>query len=382
MRKGLRYGMVGGSLHAFIGAVHRDAINFEAKAVLVAGCFSKSSEENIECAKRFGVSEDRTYKTYGEMAEGESLREDKIDFVSIVTPNYLHYEIAKTFIEKGINIVCEKPLCFTVEEALELEKLAKDKGVLFAIMYTYSGYTMVKQAKKLIQDGLIGEIINVNAEYLQEWLIDDLSVGENSVSKLSTWRKDPKFSGISNSIGDIGTHIENTIGYITGLKLKRVAAVLDRFHQELDLNANILVEFENGAHGVYCCSQVCAGHANGLVTRIFGTKGSIEWHQEEPDHLYVTKKGEPTQIFNRGMGYLSGRAAQLNRIPPGHPEGLHIAFANIYKTYINTLLKILNKEALMDSDMDFPTVSAGVSGVKFVHSVIESDKLDSAWIKI
>lgn len=381
-RKTLRYGMVGGDLQAFIGGVHRHAINFEGKAVLMAGCFNPDVAANKACADFYQLAEDRVYESYKEMAEKESQREDKIDFVSIVTPNFLHYEIAKEFLLKGINVVCEKPLCFEIEEAKELESIAKDQGLLFAITYTYSGYTMVKQGKKLIQEGVIGDIVNINAEYLQEWLIDDIGTGEESTTKLSVWRMDPKFTGISNCVGDIGTHIENTVSYLTGFKLKKVAAVVDCYNQALDLNANMLVEFEGGVHGVFCCSQVCVGHANGLVVRIFGTKGAMEWKQEDPNYLYVTLKGQPTQIYNRGMGYITGRAAELNRLPSGHPEGLVIAFANIYKTYINALLKQVNQEELTPEDLDFPQVSEGLHGVQFIHAVIKSSNNHSAWVEL
>jgi len=381
-RKRLRYGMIGGSLNGMIGGIHRNAISLEEKAFLVAGSFSSKEKNNKECAEFYGLDADRVYVNYKEMAEKESQREDKIDFVSIVTPNFLHYEIAKEFIKKGINIVCEKPLCFTIDQAEELEKLAKEAGLLFAVTYTYSGYAMVKQARKFILDGEIGEVINVNAEYLQEWLIDDIGQGEESTAKLSMWRKDPRYAGSSNCVGDIGSHVENTVAYMTGLKLKRVAAVLDHFNQALDLNANMLVEFENGAHGVYSCSQVCVGHANDLVVRIFGTKGAIEWKQEEPDYLFVTKKGQPMQIYKRGMGYITGRAAALNRMPSGHPEGLIVAFANIYKTYINALLKKINGEELLQEDLDFPTVTEGVEGVKFIQGAVESSENNAKWVEL
>lgn len=381
-RKTLRYGMVGGDLKAFIGNVHRHAIDFEGKASLVAGCFNPDQQANRECADFYHLENDRVYADYKDMAEKESKREDKIDFVSIVTPNFLHYQVAKEFLEKGINVVCEKPLCFEVSEAKELEALAKEKGLFFAITYGYSGYNLMKKAKSLIENGTIGDIVNVNAEYLQEWLIDDIGTGDQSTKKLSVWRKDPKIAGISNCVGDIGTHIEHTVRYLTGLKLKRVAAVLDNYHQPLDLNANILVEFENGAHGVYSCSQVCVGHANGLAVRIFGSKGAIEWVQENPNVLHVTLKGQPTQIYQRGMGYIDGRAAELNRLPSGHPEGLYCAFANIYKTYINAILKKINGEKLTESDYDFPTVSDGVEGVEFIHAAVKSNKNDSAWVEL
>ncbi|MDF2941942.1 MAG: oxidoreductase [Herbinix sp.] len=381
-RTKLRYGMVGGDLHAFIGRVHRQAIAIEETAVLTAGCFSSHVDKNQECARFYGLASDRIYKDYHEMAQMESSKEDKIDFVTIVTPNVTHYDIAKTFLEHGIHVVCEKPLCFTLQQAVELERLAKEKDLFFAVTYAYTGYAMVKQAKKLIDDGYIGKIVNINAEYLQEWLIDDIGNGDESTTKLSVWRKEPKLAGISNCVGDIGTHIENTVAYITGLKLIKVAAVLDTFEKELDLNANILVEFDNGAHGVFACSQVCAGHANGLVIRIFGSEGAIEWKQEDPNYLYVTKKGQPMQIYNRGMSYIGGRAALLNHIPSGHPEGLLIAFANVYHAVIQVILKKENGEIIPMEELDFPSVSAGVDGVKFIYAVVESNKNNSAWTEV
>lgn len=381
-RKKLRYGMVGGDLNAFIGGVHRTAINYEGKAFLTAGCFNPIEEANRECGEFYQLDNDRIYSTYQEMADKESQREDKIDFVSIVTPNFLHYTVAKAFLEKGINIVCEKPLTFKIEEAEELKKIAEEKDILFAVNYSYSGNVMVKEAKELVENGTIGEVINVNAEYLQEWLIDDIGVGDQTMNKLSAWRKDSSKAGISNCVGDIGSHIEHTISYITGLKLKRVAAILDYFGQPLDLNANILVEFENGAHGVFSSSQVCAGHMNGLVVRIFGTKGAIEWVQENPNILHVTLKGQPTQIYNRGMAYMSNRAASASRIPSGHPEGLYVAFANIYKVYINALLKKINGEELTRDDYDFPSFEDGIAGVNFIYACVESSKQDSAWVNV
>ena len=381
-RTKLRYGMVGGDLNAFIGRVHRRAIAIEETAVLTAGCFSSKEEKNQECAQFYHLDTDRVYKNYIEMAEKEAVREDKIDFVTIVTPNISHYDIAKKFLENGIHVVCEKPLCFTIAQAEELEKLAKEKDLFFAVTYAYTGYAMVKQAKKLVEDGYIGKVVNVNAEYLQEWLIDDIGKGDESTTKLSIWRKDPKLAGSSNCVGDIGTHIENTVAYITGMKLVKVAAVLDNYGKELDLNANMLVEFENGAHGVFTCSQVCAGHANGLVIRIFGSEGAIEWKQEDPNYLYVTKKGQPVQIYNRGMSYIEGRAALLNHIPSGHPEGLLIAFANVYHAVIQSILKRENGEPIPEDELDFPNVSAGVDGVKFIHAVLESSKNNSVWKEI
>ncbi len=381
-RTKLRYGQVGGSQGSFIGGVHRRAIAVEETAQLVAGCFDNRWSNNVETGKFYGLQEDRIYKDYVEMAEKEAAREDKIDFVSICTPNFLHYEIAKKFIEAGIHIVCEKPLCFTVEEAEDLRRLAKENGVLFAVTYTYTGYAMVKYARELIAAGEIGEVINVNAEYLQDWLIDETGKTESATSKLSVWRMDPQYSGGSNCVGDIGTHIEATVSYMTGLETKKVAAQLDNFGKDLDLNANILVELENGAHGVFSCSQVCAGHYNGLVVRIFGTNGSIEWVQEAPDVLKVTRKGEPTQIYNRGTGCVQGIAERRSHLPSGHPEGLILAFANIYRAFQDSVLKTINGEELTADDLDYPSVEYGVDGVRFIRACLVSSENHAAWTEL
>lgn len=382
MKQTLSYGMIGGSLDAFIGGVHRIGIDFDGRAFLKAGCFSRNNLKNKECGDFYHIDKDRLYTDYREMAEKEGQREDGIDFVTITAPNNVHYETAKAFLENGIHVFCEKPLCFEVDQAVELKELAEKKGLLFGVNYSYSGNNMVKEARELILSGHIGKVINVNAEYLQEYLVDDIGAGDQKMVKLSSWRKDPEVAGISNCVGDIGTHIEHTVSYMTGLKLKRVAAKLDYFGQPLDLNANILVEFDNGAHGVFCSSQVCVGHMNGLVVRIFGTEGAVEWVQENPNILYVTLKGQPTQIYNRGMGYVSERSAHMNRIPSGHPEGLYEAFGNIYSVWINSILKRRNGEALSGYDYDFPSAEDGIAGVKFIHACVESSRRDAAWIEV
>ena len=382
MRETLRYGQVGGSLDAFIGAVHRIGASFDGRASLAAGCFSGNPEKNRRCGAFFHLDGDRIYDDYKAMAKAEAARGDGIDFVVISTPNSTHYDIARAFLQEGINVLCEKPLCFDASQALDLRRLAAENGAMFCVNYSYSGCGMVKEARALIRKGAIGEVINVNAEYLQEYLVDDVGAGEDTMVKLSSWRKDPSVAGISNCVGDIGSHIEHTVAYMTGLKLRRVAAKLDYFGQPLDLNANILVEFENGAHGVYCCSQVCVGHMNGLVVRVFGTKGAIEWVQENPNVLYVTLKGQPTQIYNRGMGYISDEAKAFNLLPSGHPEGVYEAFANIYRAWIGALLKKVNGEPFAEGDCDFPTVEDGLNGVKFIHACVESSKKDAAWVEV
>lgn len=382
MSRQIRYGMVGGDLHAFIGDVHRKAISFDPRAELVAGCFSNIPEYNSETGKVYDIDMERVYADYKEMAEKESQREDKIDFVSIVTPNFLHYEIAKAFLLAGIHVVCEKPLCFKVEEARELEELAKKNNLLFAMTYAYTGYTMTKVMKEMIETGKIGSIIAVNAEYVQDWLLDELSADKKNNLNLSVWRKEPKIAGISNCVGDLGTHIENMVHYLTGLKIKRVSATVNTFGHELDLNANMLVEYENGANGAYWCSQVAAGRLNGLMVRIYGDKGSLEWEQHFPDYVKYTPKGEATRILSRGTSYITETAGSYSRIPCGHPEGLYVGFANVYKNYMSALIKLKNGEEVTKEERDFPTVSDGVNGVKFVHAVIESGSNDSKWVNI
>ncbi len=376
----IRYGMVGGGPGAFIGEVHRKAVNFDPRAQLVAGCFSTRPEKNAAVGDECRIPADRLYSDYKEMAAKEAARPDPIDFVSVVTPNNTHYEVAKAFLEAGINVVCEKPLCFEISQAEELQALAKEKDLLFAVTYTYPGYTMSRVMKEMIAEGRIGNIAAVNAEYVQDWLIDELAPEPGAQENLSVWRKDPKVSGISNCVGDIGTHIECFVHYVTGLKIKRLAATVNRYGHALDLNANMLVEYENGVNGAYWCSQIAAGHYNGLVVRVFGDKGALEWQQEYPDYLYYTPKGGAKQVITRGGNGMTQSAAGNSRLPVGHPEGLYVAFANIYRDYITALAA--KKAGRPYDTASLTTIDDGVSGVKFVHAVVESAAADSAWVSL
>ncbi len=383
MAREIKYGMVGGSIYAFIGEVHRKALAFDTRAELVAGCFSNVESENIDTAKAYGVSAERTYKDYKEMAAAEAKRADKLDFVSICTPNFLHYEVAKEFLLAGINVVCEKPLCFAVEEAEELERLAKEKDLIFAVTYAYTGYVMPKVMKEMIAEGKIGTIAAIVAEYAQDWLIDELSPEKQGQTKnLSVWRTDPKFSGISNCVGDIGTHAENMIHYLTGLRMKRLMATTDNYGHALDLNANIIMEYEGGVRGQLWCSQIATGRMNGLVVRIYGSEGSLEWEQHFPDYVKYTPRGKATEILSKRNSYITEKAHAAARIPSGHPEGYYVAFANTYRNILNAVAKKKAGEQLTADDLDFPKVSDGVNGVKFVHAVIESSKKDGAWVSI
>jgi len=381
MLKQVRYGMVGGGVHAFIGEVHRKAIGSDPRAQLVAGCFSGSSpEKNRETGEIWHLDPQRVYASYQQMAREEAGREDGIDFVSIVTPNITHYDIAKEFLQHGIHVMCEKPLCFTLKQAQELQALSREKGLLFGVNYSYTGYAMAKVMREMIAEGKIGKVIAVNAEYPQEWLLDDLHPLEGAELKLSVWRKDPNVAGISNCVGDIGTHIEHFVHYVTGLKIKRLLATVNRFGQPLDLNANIIVEYDNGVNGAYWCSQVASGKLNGFTVRVYGDEGALEWQQEHPDYVLYTPRHEAPRILSRGNGYIKEKAGAYSTLPTGHPEGLHNAFANLYKNFITAVLRHQNGEDC--SDIDFPRVEDGINGVKFVHAVVQSAANNSQWVGI
>lgn len=383
MKTSLTYGMIGGHNRAFIGDVHRKAIGFDGRATLAAGCFSTNPELNRETGETWRIDPARVYPDFKTMAKTEAARADKVDFVVITTPNNTHYEISKAFLGAGFNVVCEKPLCFTIEQAEDLVKTAEDKKLVFGVTYTYTGYAMVKVAREMIANGKIGQILTINAEYAQDWLLDQVAEkAKEGGSNLSVWRMDPAVSGISNCTGDIGSHMENMVHYLTGLKIKRLAATVNRYGHELDLNANILVEYENGINGGYWCSQVASGHKNGLAVRIFGTEGSIEWEEESPDYLKYTPRNEATRILSRSSGYISEKAGATGRVPAGHPEGYYIAFANNYRNIISTILKVKAGQEPTDNELDFQKAEDGLNGVKFIHAVIKSAGNDSEWVEI
>jgi predicted dehydrogenase len=377
----LRYGMVGGGQGAFIGEVHRKAIALDASAVLAAGCFSRSHENTLATGKALGLDPDRLYRSFDEMAEAEARRPDGIDFAVVVTPNGAHHPAAKAFLSRGIHVVCDKPLTFEVAEAEELAALTKKGGLLFAVTYTYTGYPVVKQAREMIARGDIGTVRFVAAEYFQEWLATPL---EKEGQKQAAWRADPAQTGKSNCVGDIGSHVENMVSYLTGLKIASLCARLDTLvpGRVLDDNASILVNYVGGARGVYCASQVAVGYDNGLRVRVFGSTGSLQWSQENPNYLTVSRLGKPTETVSRGRDPFYPHAQGFSRIPSGHPEGYFEAFANIYRTYCAALLKRNSGGSLSPADLDFPNLEDGISGVRFIGSCVESSKRGAAWVEL
>lgn len=379
LQRKLRYGMVGGGPGAFIGAVHRRAAALDGLTELVAGAFSSNAEKSRAQGQELNLQPSRIYASYEEMAEREAAlpEGDRIDFVSIVTPNHLHFPVAKAFIERGIHVICDKPMTTTLEEAEELCRLVARSGVVFALTHNYTGYPMVKQARTLVEQGTLGTIRKVVVEYSQGWLSTLL---EATGSKQAEWRTDPAKAG-AGAIGDIGSHAENLARYITGLEMEQLYADVSTFVEgrRIDDDANMLVHYRGGAKGILFCSQISVGEENNLRIRVYGTDASLEWHQEEPDFLYVKRNDAPTEVLKPGHGYAGPAAQHATRLPSGHPEAFLEAFANIYGNAIRTIAASVAGDEPNPLDLDFPTVQDGAVGVHFILTALESGRQNS-WV--
>jgi len=375
----LRMGMVGGGRDAFIGAVHRSAALMDGKVNFVAGALSSDPEKAKASARELLLDEQRSYGSWQEMLEKESALPDgeRIDFVSIVTPNVTHFPIAKAFAQAGFNVICDKPMTLTLDEAKALVDVVEQSGIVFALTHNYTGYPMVKQARHMVSTSKLGDILKIVVEYPQGWLLTALEAEDQ---KQAAWRTDPNRAGASNCIGDIGSHCENLAHYITGLEIKEMCAdlssILDR---PLDNDGNILLHFENGACGILYASQFCAGDENNLRIRVYGTKGALEWHQEDPNGLWFRTNDGPAQLYRRGNGYLCEGAQRATRLPPGHPEAFIEAFANIYANATDTIRAKLLGNAPTKLELDFPNVVDGARGMAFIASAVESGKSDQKW---
>lgn len=377
----LTYGMIGGGQGAFIGDVHRKAIAMDLVADLAAGCFSQDFDNTLITGESLGLDKKRLYESFEQMFKAEKDLPDKLDFVVIVTPNNSHYPIAKLAMECGIHVVCDKPLTTSSADAEELLDMSADKDLLFMVTYAYSGYPVIKHAKDMVQRGDLGDIRFVSAEYPQDWLATPL---EKSGQKQSVWRTDPEQIGVSNCVGDIGSHIENMVSYISGLTIRSLCARLDTFVEgrPLDDNASILVNYDKGAKGMYWSSQIAVGFDNGFRVRIFGTKASIDWCQESPNYLKVSYLGKPSEIISRGRTDLYPNAQKYSRLPSGHPEGYYEAFANLYSAFGLALNKKLSGDALPKEDFEFPGILAGVQGVKYIEKCVESSRAGASWVDL
>ena len=383
MSRKIRMGMIGGGRGAFIGNVHRMAAALDGQIELVCGAFSSNAEKSKLSGEDFFLNPNRVYGSYSEMIEKEKeLSEgERMDFVSIVTPNHVHFGPAKMALENGFHVVCDKPLSFNLEEAETLKNLVNDSGLIFALTHNYTGYPMVKQAKQMIKHNELGKIRKVVVEYPQGWLSTKV---EATDQKQAAWRTDPTKSGIAGAMGDIGPHAENLAEYITGLKISSICADISTLvtGRQLDDDGSVLLRFDNGARGILFASQICAGEENALSIRVYGEKGGLEWHQMEPNSLEVKWLDQPKQIYRTGVGDLYPQAQAHARIPAGHPEGYLEAFANIYRNFAMCVrARIEGKEVDAIYD-DYPTVEDGVRGMNFIYKVIESGRSESKWISL
>lgn len=378
--KKLKMGMVGGGAGAFIGAVHRKAALMDGQIEFVAGALSSTREKALSSGRELGLLEDRNYASWQEMIEVElSLpEEERIDFVSVVTPNHLHFPVARDFAEAGIHVVCDKPMALDSDQAQQLVQVVERTGIVFCVTYNYTGYPMVKQARHMVRNGELGEIRKVVVEYSQDWLATRL---EKSGSKQAQWRTDPERAGIAGAVGDIGTHAENLIHTVTGLEVETLCADLTSFlpGRLLDDDASLLIRFTNGARGAMLASQVSTGEGNNLRLRVYGTEAGLEWQQEEPNHLLFKLYGAPQQVLKRGNDYLCDAAQKATRLPPGHPEAFIEAFANIYLGVVSEI-RVCKGDISSDGERpDLPTVQDGIRSVHFVEKTVESARSQKKW---
>jgi len=374
--------MVGGGKDAFIGAVHRMAANLDGLIELCSGSFSSSPEKSLESGKSLFLPSTRIYPNYQEMFEKESELPDseRIDFVSIVTPNHMHFEPAMMALNAGFHVVMDKPMTLNSDQAIQLHEKVQQSGLLFCLTHTYSGYPMVKQAKHMVATGALGRIRKIYVEYPQGWLS---SVVENTGNKQADWRMDPSRSGKSGCMGDIGTHAAHLAEYISGLKITKMCAQLNKVGEGriLDDDGAILLQFEDGASGVLVASQVAAGEENPLSIRIYGEKGGLEWKQMEPNTLVAKWLEKPMEVFRTGGAGLSEVAALHTRIPAGHPEGYLEAFANLYRNFALDIMAHL-ENVKSNPLLDYPGTEEGVRGMNFIDKVVESSDSQIKWISV
>lgn len=378
LQKPLKLGMVGGGEGAFIGAVHRIAARIDNRFSLVAGALSSNADRALISGLALGLTEDRIYSDFKEMATQEAAREDGIDAVSIVTPNHMHAPVAKAFLEAGIHVICDKPLTAQLQEALELEQVVKNSGKLFVLTHNYTGYPMMRQAREMVQNGDLGAIRVVQAEYAQDWL----TVPADDDNKQAAWRTDPKMAG-AGAIGDIGTHAYNLACFVSDLKVDQLAAELSSFvgARLVDDNAHINLRFENGARGSIWASQIAPGNENGLKLRVYGEKGGIEWSQENPNNLWYTPFGEAKRLITRSGSGASDLANRVSRTPGGHPEGYLEGFATIYTEAADAIIA-------QESGADLPdghhinSIEEGMAGMRFIDACQRSSKNDASWVSL
>ncbi|MBN8688920.1 MAG: Gfo/Idh/MocA family oxidoreductase [Chitinophagales bacterium] len=376
----LRMAMIGGGMDAFIGAVHRIALNMDGQVELVAGALSVNPDVALASGRQLFLEEDRIYLDYKTMLEKEAAMpaDKRIDFVTIVTPNFVHFEPAMMALDKGFNVVIEKPITFSLDEAKQLKKKLEETGLSLLLCHTYNGYPMVKQAKRMLQAGLLGKIRKVYVEYPQGWLSTFL---EKTGQTQAAWRTDPKKSGKAGSMGDIGTHAFNLAEYVTGLKVTAICAHVNTIVEGrmLDDDGAAFLQFDSGVTGVLMATQIAAGEENNVKIRVYGEKGGLEWKHEDTNTLLVKWLDKPVEIYRAGSGYLDPFASHNCRTPAGHPEGFLEAFANLYRNFALTIRAKMNGETPRPEWLDFPGVEEGIRGMAFIENIIESGKSTTKW---
>ncbi|MEO5770487.1 MAG: Gfo/Idh/MocA family oxidoreductase [Burkholderiaceae bacterium] len=377
----IHLGMVGGGEGAFIGAVHRIAARLDGHYELVAGALSATPKKAQRSGRALGLADDRIYSDYAAMAQAEAARPDGIEAVAIVTPNHLHAPVATAFLKAGIHVICDKPVTTTSRDAKKLLALAKKTKRIFAVTHNYSGYPMVRHARQMVREGALGEIRVVQVEYPQDWLTEAL---EKTGQKQAGWRTDPAKSGAGGAIGDIGTHAHHLAAYVTGLELDELCADLSRFvkGRALDDNAQVMLRYAGGARGLLWASQVAPGNENNLRLRVYGSKGGIDWRQEQPNQLHWSPFGQPTQTLSRATGAANAAAARVSRIPSGHPEGYLEGFATLYAEIAQAIRAARPGGAKADRAMQFPGLADGVHGVDFIEAAVASSTRGGRWVKL
>ncbi len=382
MKKKIRMGMLGGGPGSFIGPVHRMAANLDGLIELVCGCFSSNPEKSAQTGKELCLPENRIYTSYQEMIEKEAqLPEgERMDFISIVTPNHVHYAPAAMAMEAGFHVALDKPITFSLDEAKSLAEISARTGKRLLLTHTYSGYPLVKEARFRVKRGDLGKIRRVYVEYPQGWLSTDCA----AVNKQAAWRVDPTRSGKAGCMGDIGTHAFHLANYITGLKPVELCAELNSFVPDrlLDDDGTVFIRYEGGARCLLSASQVCAGVENGLYIRIYGEKGGLEWRQDSPNTMIFRPAEGAAEMIRTSTPGIESPAAQHNsRVPGGHPEGFIEAFANLYRNFALTLIADADNETPSEHALDFPSVADGIEGMQFVDAVVSSSAQNAAWVK-
>jgi len=373
----IRLGVLGGGGDSLIGVLHRVASFMYDRYEIVGGVFNPDYEENLKFAEQIGINTDRVYRDFDEFIKLESAKplSERMEAVSVLTPNFLHYPMAKKLLENGFNVICEKPLTTSLTEAKELEALQKKNNAIFAVTYTYTGYPMVREMKNMIANGVIGEIHKVDLQYYQGWINP---VIHDKEKRSQVWRLDPKKAGISSCIGDIGTHIFNMVEYVTGMEVKELLSDLNTLYDDnpLDIDGSILIRMSDKVKGLLRASQIATGDENNITVAIYGRNGALKWEQENPNYLYFLKDDEPRRLIKPGNVYNTDVSLDGTKLPAGHPEGIFDAMGNIYKG----VAKALRSEKSFDGE--FPTIYEGVRGMMFIEKVVESNKKGNVWISM